>query len=197
MAEKNIKITIDGATVKVPLGTTIMEAAEQLGIRIPRLCYHPGLSLEGACRVCIVEVKGMPFFMASCSVKVWDGMEVQTNSPEIRQARRDIVELLLDNHPKECQTCERDGNCELQNLAYTMGVRERYFEGKRKDLPEDDTSAAVVRTPEKCILCGRCFRVCSEIQGVNNLSQHHRGFNTVVGPANLVPGNSQDCSLRL
>ncbi|HOE62367.1 MAG TPA: NADH-dependent [FeFe] hydrogenase, group A6 [Candidatus Sumerlaeota bacterium] len=193
MAEKNIKITIDGATVKVPPGTTIMEAAEQLGIRIPRLCYHPGLSLEGACRVCIVEVKGMPFFMASCSVKVWDGMEVQTNSPEIRQARRDIVELLLDNHPKECQTCERDGNCELQNLAYTMGVRERYFEGKRKDLPEDDTSAAVVRTPEKCILCGRCFRVCSEIQGVNNLSQHHRGFNTVVGPANLINMDDSVC----
>ena len=98
-----------------------MEAAEQLGIHIPRLCYHPDLSLAGSCRVCVVDVKGMGYYMPSCSVKVWEGMEVQTNSPEIRQARRDIVELLLDNHNWDCQTCERDGHCELQNLAYRHG----------------------------------------------------------------------------
>ncbi len=155
-----------------------MEAAEQLGITIPRLCYHPDLSLAGSCRVCIVEVEGMGFYMASCSVAVWEGMVVRTNSPEIRQARRDIVELLLDNHSKDCQTCERDGNCELQNLAYSLGVRDRLFEGERKQFPIDDASNSVVRNPEKCVLCGRCVRVCAEIQGVNNLSQHGRGFNT-------------------
>jgi iron-only hydrogenase group A len=178
-----LTITIDGQEVQEQAGLTIMEAAEKLGIRIPRLCYHPELSLAGSCRVCIVDVKDMGFYMASCSVRIWDGMVVETNSPEIRQARRDIVELLLDNHAKDCQTCERDGHCELQNLAYRLGIRERLFEG-RKELHETDaTSASVVREPAKCILCGRCVRVCDEVQGVTNLSQQGRGFGTYVSPA--------------
>jgi NADP-reducing hydrogenase subunit HndD len=182
--KKMIKLTIDGMPCEVPEGTTIMEAAEQcLSIRIPRLCYHPDLSLAGSCRVCIVEVKGVNFFMASCSVACAEGMEVTTNSPEIRQARRDIVELLLDNHPRACQTCVRDGNCELQNLAYEMGVRERHFAGERKRHPIEDSSVSVVRNADKCILCGRCVRVCDEVQGVSNLSQQYRGFNTFVSPA--------------
>ena len=182
-AVKEIHLKIDGVDVTAVAGTTIMEAAEALGVRIPRLCYHPDLSLQGSCRVCIVEVKGMPFYMASCSVQVWEGMEVQTNSPEIRQARRDIIELLLDNHPMDCQTCERDGNCELQNLAYSHGVRERLFEGQRKHWEREDSSRSVVRDPDKCVLCGRCYRVCAEVQGVYNLSQQGRGFTTVVTPA--------------
>ena len=155
MPKKTISLTIDGNRIEVPEGTTIMDAADRLGIRIPRLCYHPDLSLAGSCRVCIVEVAGVDFYMASCSVQVWEDMQVQTNSPEIRRARRDIVELLLDNHPQDCQTCERDGNCELQNLAYAMGVRRRLFEGERKRIPIENSSCSVVRDPEKCILCGR------------------------------------------
>jgi iron-only hydrogenase group A len=183
MNKKLINVLIDGTAMSVPEGTTIMDAAEGLGIHIPRLCYHPDLSLAGSCRVCVVDVKGMGYYMPSCSVKVWEGMEIQTNSPEIRQARRDIVELLLDNHNWDCQTCERDGSCELQNLAYTMGVRRRHFEGERKQFPIETSSHSVVRDPERCILCGRCVRVCAEIQGVNNLSQHGRGFRTFVAPA--------------
>jgi NADP-reducing hydrogenase subunit HndD len=193
MRKTNINLTIDGAPVTVPEGTTIMEACEELGIRIPRLCYHQDLSLMGSCRVCIVEVKDMGFYMTSCSQKVWEGMDVQTNSPDIRKARRDIVELLLDNHPKDCQTCERDGNCELQNLAYSMGVRARHFEGKRKRFPLDLSSQSVVRNSEKCVLCGRCVRVCAEIQGVCNLSQHGRGFNTIVAPAHIANMDDSVC----
>ncbi len=193
MAKKKVSLTIDDYQIEVDHGTSFMEAAEQLEVFIPRLCFLPDLSLAGSCRVCIVEVADMPYYMASCSVEVWEGMVVQTNSPEIRQARRDIVELLLDNHPKDCQTCERDGNCELQNLAFSMGVRRRLFEGKRKRHPIEDSSHSVVRDPEKCILCGRCVRVCAEIQGVYNLSQHSRGFNTVVGPAHLVDMDHSVC----
>lgn len=183
MTEKLINLMINGEKVAVPQGSTIMQAAEMLGIHIPRLCYHPKLSLEGSCRVCIVSAKNNPFFVTACSTQAEEGMEIQTNSPEIRQARRDIIELILDNHPKECQTCDRNSHCELQSLAYEFGVRERLFEGERKRYKLEHSSKSVVRDAEKCILCGRCVRVCHEVQSVCNLSQQGRGVKTIVSPA--------------
>lgn len=194
MDNNKVTITINNKEYKVNAGQTIMQAADQCGYHIPRLCYHPKLSIEGACRVCIVQVEGARNFTASCACPVADGMKIHTNTKELRQARRDIVELLLDNHPEDCHTCERDGNCELQRLAYAMGIRHRHFEGERKQYEKDLSSTSVIRDPDKCILCGRCVRMCSEIQGVHCLGQAHRGFNTVVMPAYNMPFAESVCT---
>ncbi len=194
MDNNKITITINDKDYQVDAGQTIMQAADKCGYHIPRLCYHPKLSIEGACRVCIVEVEGARNFVASCACPVSAGMKIRTNTKELRQARRDIVELLLDNHPEDCHTCERDGNCELQRLAYSMGIRHRHFTGERKHYEKDLSGASVIRDPDKCILCGRCVRMCSEIQGVHCLTQAHRGFNTVVMPAYNLPFADTVCS---
>ncbi len=180
---KKVNAIIDNIPVTVNEGTTIMEAADQIGHHVPRLCYHPHISTEGACRICVVEVEGRPSYIPSCATPLTEGMVIKTNSPELHQIRRDLVELMLNNHPSSCLTCERDGNCELQNLAYKLGVRDRLFEGSRKRYEIDKSSPSVLRNPEKCVLCRRCIRVCSEVQGVNNLSQLYRGVDTVVAPA--------------
>ncbi len=189
-----ITIHINNKEYQVDLGQTIMQAADKLGFHIPRLCYHPKLSIEGACRVCIVEVEGARNYVASCAFPVSDGMKIHTNTQLLRKARRDIIELILDNHPLDCHTCERDGNCELQRLAASMGIRHRHFEGEKKHYEKDLSSDAVIRDPDKCILCGRCVRMCSEIQQVHNLTQAHRGFNTVVMPAYNMPMGDSVCT---
>ena len=194
MDNSKITITINNQPYKVDPGQTVMQAADQCGYRIPRLCYHPKLSIEGACRVCIVQIEGVRNYVASCAYPVADGMKIHTNTKELRRARRDIVELLLDNHPMDCHTCDRDSNCELQRLAYSMGIRQRHFEGERKHYEIDLSSTSVIRDPDKCILCGRCVRMCSEIQGVHCLTQAHRGFNTVVMPAYNLPFAETVCT---
>ncbi len=194
MQPSTINLTIDNRPVRVQAGTTIMQAAEKIGVRIPRLCYHPQLSIDGACRICVVEVDGMRKLAASCSYPVAEGMVVRTTTPEIRQIRRDICELLLDNHPEDCQTCERDGNCELQRLAYNLGVRERHFAGEKKHFEDDFSSDAVIRNPDKCVLCHRCVRVCAEVQGVTALGVAHRGFVSNVVTAHEQPFAESVCT---
>lgn len=181
--ETKLKVWIDGRETVATEGMTIMQAADTISIRIPRLCYHPDLSILGACRVCLVEVEGQRNPVASCAFPVSNGLKIKTSSPLLRRLRRDVVELILDNHPKECQICARNGNCELQSLAYDLGIRERLFEGETKHHEQDRSSPAVIRDADKCILCGRCVRVCEEVQGVCNLSQQQRGWNIVVDPA--------------
>ncbi len=194
MENKLITIHINDKPYKVESGQTIMQAADKLGFHIPRLCYHPKLSIEGACRVCIVELEGAKTFVASCAYPVGEGMKIHTNTPDLRRARRDIVELILDNHPDDCHTCERDSNCELQRLAYQMGIRKRHFSGEKKDYPKDKSSTSVVRVPNKCILCGRCVRICSEMQKVTALGHAYRGFKTVVMPAYNMPFKDSVCT---
>ena len=182
-SDRKVTLWIDDTMVTVPEGTTVLNAAHSININVPSLCYHPDLSVLGACRVCLVEIEGQRNPIASCSFAVGEGMRVQTSTPLLRRLRRDVVELILDNHPMDCQTCVRNGTCELQKLAYDLGVRERLFEGDRKRHPID-VSSPVHRNPEKCILCGRCVRVCGEVQGVHNLWTQRRGFRNVVAPAN-------------
>ncbi|MBP2637169.1 MAG: hndD 3 [Firmicutes bacterium] len=178
-----VNITIDGQKLAVPKTSTVLEAAASIGIKIPTLCYHPELRLEGACRVCMVQVEGARSLVASCVYPVNEGMVVRTNTADVREARKMVVELLLANHPTDCLSCQRNLSCELQNIAADVGVREIRFDGEKKNYPLDNNNPSLVRDQSKCILCGRCIRACSERQGVHVYSFANRGFDTTVVPA--------------
>lgn len=178
-----VNITIDGQKVAVPKTSTVLEAALSLGIKVPTLCYHPELRVEGACRVCMVEVEGARSLVASCVYPVNEGMIVRTNTASVREARKTVVELLLANHPTDCLSCQRNLSCELQTIASDLGVREIRFDGEKKNYPLDENNPSLVRDQSKCILCGRCIRACSERQGVHVYSFANRGFDTTVVPA--------------
>ena len=178
-----LSLTIDDQPVEVPENTTILEAARTIGIRIPTLCYLENLKGIGACRVCLVEVENHKELVASCVTPVADGMNIHTNNQRIRKARRVVVELLLSEHGGDCQTCERSGDCELEDLANRMGIKEIHYPGEKKPRVIDESTPALRRDSGKCINCRRCITVCSEVQGVYALSPQNRGFKTVIGPA--------------
>lgn len=177
---ERIKLTIDGTPVEVEAGTTILEAAQKIGVHIPTLCYHPELRLEGACRICVVEVEGMRNLAASCVYPVANNMVIKTNSEAVRRARKTVVELLIANHPQDCLVCSRHGECELQDLSRQLGIRQVRFAGDKRDLQLDESSHSVVRDPSKCILCGRCVRVCEQTQAVNAIGVANRGSASIV-----------------
>ncbi len=160
------KLTIDGIPVEVPDGTTILQAAKQVGIKIPTLCYLEEVQAIGACRVCVVEVEGARTLVASCVAPVAEGMKVHTNTKRAREARKTVVELLLSDHDGDCQICVRNEDCELQELARTLGIKEVRYQGEKSKRIIDDTTPAVVRDTSKCVLCRRCVTVCNEVQGV-------------------------------
>ena len=178
-----VNVTIDGRKLQAPKSATVLTAAQAAGINVPSLCYHPELRPEGACRVCVVEVEGAKTLVASCVYPVNEGMVVHTNTAAVREARKTVVELLLANHPQDCLSCQRNTNCELQTMAADLGIRKVRFDGVKKNLPLDANNPSLVRDPNKCILCGRCIKACSDRQGVNVYSFAKRGFDTVVAPA--------------
>jgi iron-only hydrogenase group A len=178
-----IQLSINNIPLDVPEGTTILAASKKAGIRIPTLCFVEGLQAIGACRVCVVELEGARNLVASCSMPVGQGMKVFTNTRRVREARRAVVELLLSEHNGECQTCDRNEDCELQGLAAELGIREVAYDGEKTRKRIDASTPALVRDSGKCIKCRRCVSVCRETQHVGALFPQNRGFKTVIGPA--------------
>lgn len=177
----NFEVEVNNKIIQARKGDTILDTLNKNGIKVPTLCNLKGLSPTGACRICVVEVEGITNLVTSCSYPVREGMKIQTHSPRVVKARKTLVELLLSNHPDDCLYCERNGNCELQDLAVELNIRERRISGKKPRHRLDLSSPSVVRDPAKCILCGRCVRTCDEIQSVSTLEFLNRGSKTIIG----------------
>ena len=183
MEEKLITLTIDGTEVKVKEGATILDAARQANIDIPTLCFLKEINEMGDCRMCIVEVEGRKGFATSCIQKAEEGMVVHTHTPAVLEARRMVLDLIISNHAKDCLTCTRSGNCELQNLAIKFNVLNIEYEGERTKHKVDDKSPAIVRDFNKCILCRRCVGACKNVQEIGAIDCINRGFESCVSTA--------------
>ncbi len=190
---KLVKLIIDGREVEAPVGSTIMEAADSVGIDIPRLCYDPELSNMGACRLCVVEVQGNALLPASCVTPVTEGMVVQTESAAVVEARKMILDLMIADHPMDCLTCEKMGDCKLSDYAYRYGVKESSFDGEKHNYAIDDSNPFIIRDLNKCILCGACVRACEEMTGADNLSYLYRGYDRKATTAGDVDYIDSDC----
>ena len=191
-----VKLTIDNRQVEAPVGATILEAARAAGIKIPTLCAWPEIHhTPGACRVCMTEVEGQRSLIAACVFPVSEGMVVRTNTEKVRQARKMVVELLLANHPQECNFCVRNGSCELQKVAEFVGLKEVRFPYSEftKEESIDRSSPSIVRDSRKCIECHRCVTVCEQIQTVSVLTPAHRGSDVKVTPAFNLPLIESNC----
>lgn len=178
----SIRLKINGIEVEAPKGATILEAAHLADIQIPTLCFLKEINEIGACRICVVEVKGAKTLVAACMHPVSNGMEVWTNTPKVLESRRKTLQLLLSNHDRKCLSCVRSGNCELQNLCRELNVTdETYYEGERTPSEIDDSAAHMIRDNSKCILCRRCTAVCDKVQGIGVIGANERGFSTYIG----------------
>ncbi|HEX7510999.1 MAG TPA: NADH-dependent [FeFe] hydrogenase, group A6 [Chitinivibrionales bacterium] len=188
-----IQAKINNIPITVPEGTTILQAAQKVHIKIPTLCKHPDLPPTASCGICIVRMKGSNKMLRACCTPVEENMDIITHDPEIVEVRRSVIELILSKHPNECLTCGRNQNCELQKLAADFGIRRESFPQFLPDLPPDSSTKAIVLEPRKCVVCGRCIQVCQKMQNVWALSMLERGFNTRVSPAGDIKLSDSPC----
>ena len=194
--EKTVTLTIDGASVTVPEGTSIMRAAMELGTKIPKLCATDMLDAFGSCRLCLVEIEGRPGTPASCTTPVANGMVVRTQTDRLKRLRKGVMELYISDHPLDCLTCSANGDCELQDMAGAVGLREvRYgYDGAKHPNPGlDESNPYFTYEPGKCIVCSRCVRACEEVQGTFALTIAGRGFGSVVSPGMEESFFSSEC----
>ena len=186
-----VNIIIDGQSVTTPKNTTVLAGARQAGIEIPTLCFLKDINEVASCRVCVVELNSR--LIASCTLMVEEGMNISTNTPMVREARKTVVELLLSNHKRECTTCIRSECCELQQLCKDLNIRDIRYEGEKSIGKVDLSSCSIVRDEEKCILCGRCLKTCSDVQSVDAINFSHRGFTTRVSALYEIPLGETSC----
>ena len=195
MEENNlVTLIIDGIEVKVPKGTTILEAARKFGIDIPTLCFLKEINEVGECRMCIVEVEGRRGFAVSCIQKVEEGMIVHTNTPNVLEARKVVLDLILSNHKIDCLKCVRSGNCELQDVSKKLNVQNIEYEGEIKEYEIDELSPSIVRDPNKCILCGRCVSACNKVQEIGAIEKAGRGFESCISTVGGKSLNDVNCT---
>ena len=196
----NVTLTINGKTVSVPAGSTILEAAKQLNIQIPTLCYCEklggceALNQPASCRICVVEVEKRRNLAPACATPVMEGMVVHTNTQRALKARRTVLELMLSDHPQDCLTCPKNQECELQRLAHEFGISEIEYSGTVNKFEVDNSSEAIMRDLSKCIMCRRCETVCNRVQTVGALTGYGRGFSAKVGTASMIPLADTSCT---
>jgi NADH-quinone oxidoreductase subunit G len=178
----DVNLTVDGKKLTVPAGTLLIEACKSVGIEVPSFCYYPNLSLQGACRMCLVKIEKMPKLQTACTTVVGEGMVVTTESDEIRQARKSMVELLLGNHPLDCPVCDAGGECELQDMTFAYGAAESKFMEAKNHREEQQWSPVVYFDRPRCILCYRCVRICGEGMDVWALGVQNRGVSSIIAP---------------
>ena len=194
MEENIITLTIDNQKVEVPKGTTILEAARKAGIDIPTLCFLKEINEVGDCRMCIVEVEGRRGFATSCITKVEEGMVVHTNTPDVVDARKVVLDLIVSNHKIDCLKCIRNGNCELQDLCKRFNIQDIEFAGEMQSHKVDDLSPSIVRDADKCVLCRRCTATCKNVQNIGAIACINRGFESCISTTDEKSLNDVNCT---